>query len=83
MADRVPHRPNWVTAPLARIECPHERGGTRCGNNVLGKIRFPAGWRVTARALDREQDANGDGPVKQCRDCHGWVQIEINRRGEP
>lgn len=81
MVDHL-RRPNWVTAPLTLVPCPHEYGGHSCGNNMLGKIRFPAGWRVAAKPLDREMDATGQGPVKQCRDCKGWVEIQISARPE-
>lgn len=80
MPDRALGRPNWVTAPLSELKCPHTPGGSRCGNNVLGRIKFPPAWNVYAVALEGETQASGQGPVKQCGQCHGWVEVVIRTR---
>jgi hypothetical protein len=72
--------PNWVTAPLTKYPCPHVRDGIVCGNNILGRIRFPPSWVVYTRAIAAEKEATGQGPVKQCRDCKGWVEVVIRAR---
>ena len=81
MTPRAPiPRPNWITAPVSQLPCPHIIGGTRCGNNVLGRIKFPPGWIVYAISLEREDQASGQGPVKQCGDCHRFVEVVIRTR---
>lgn len=81
-ARELPFRPpTWVTAPLSEVKCPHVTRGVRCGNNVLGRIKFPPGWNVYAVALKAEEQASGQGPLKQCRECHGLVEVVIRPRG--
>jgi hypothetical protein len=68
-------------APFSLLACPHRRpDGSSCGNNILGRIKFPPGWNVYPLPLKSEDQASGDSPVKQCRDCKGWVEIVMHAR---
>lgn len=68
-----------ASAPFSQVYCPHLREGVKCGYGLLGRIRIPPSMRLYPVALRHEHDDTGRGFVKQCPQCHGFVEL-INQR---
>jgi hypothetical protein len=75
--DQLAPPKDWGRA--IQVVCPHVRNDKQCMGVLLGRIWVPPSTELYAVAIRHTNGYSGRGFVKQCSQCHGYVEI-LNQR---